>query len=93
MSSDELADVVVFDAAVSEAASEAKVLTIAGRECKFPAKLPLGIAAALQMQKVGWVYQILADGDEKLLEHLVFHMTEDDIERLAPLYGVTAPES
>ena len=82
-----------FDAAEAEAAGTGPVVDIDGRMVAFPAKIPIGIAAAAQMQRLDVIYRILSSGDEDTLVWLLEHMDEDDFTRVIEAYGVTVGES
>jgi hypothetical protein len=93
-----------FEAAVNESNGESPSMEVAGRVVLFPAKLPLGLAAAVQMQRADVVYRILANGasfaepvdedaDDEVLVHLMMHLSEEDFDRVAALYGTTVPNS
>jgi len=80
-------------AAAEAEAGKGPVLTIGGRKVEFAARPPLGIAPAAQMQRVDLIFRLLARGDEDLLEHLILHMSEQDLEDLFTEWGVAMGES
>lgn len=77
-----------FEAAENEANGVPPSMEVGGRTVSFPAKLPPGIAAAVQMGRADLMYKILAAGDEELLEHLIVHLQEEDFDEIAGLYGL-----
>lgn len=79
-----------FEAATNEAEGKTPSMDIGGKTITFPAQLPPGIAAAVQMGRADVVYRILAGDDEDTLTHLMIHMTEEDFDQVAGLYGLTA---
>lgn len=82
-----------LEAAVAETEDRRPSMEVGGQTVRFPAKLPPGMAAAVQMQRLDLVYKILSGGDEKLLDHLIVHLSEDDFDEVAKLYGLTVPNS
>lgn len=82
-----------FTAAENEANDVGPSMEVAGRKVTFPAKLPPGAAAAVQKGRADWLYEILSGGDEDLEHFLVVNLMEEDFDRVAELYGLTAGES
>lgn len=79
-------------AAATEGDGSGHTLEVKGRVCEFPPKVPPGIAAALQMERLDLFYKILSGGNEELLEHLIVFADEDDLKAIGALYGVTLGE-
>lgn len=82
-----------LDAAVAEKLGEPRTYRVAGREFTLPARLPLGLAAAVQSQDFDRIGRVLASGDSDLAEHLMNHLTDLHLEAIAEDYGLRQGES
>lgn len=83
-------DLDAIKAADREAAGEGPTVRIAGKVYQLPAKLPLAVAVAVTENDMRTVVEVLF-GTQAAADVLP-HLTVDDLDPIANLYGTTAGE-
>jgi hypothetical protein len=82
-----------LDAAVAAALGDPRRYKLAGRTFTLPARLPLGVAAAIGDQDFTLLADVLAGGNHELKVHLLAHLTDLHLEEIARDYGLAPGES